>query len=118
MKNIICIDLTQFNKEKLVEVADKYGLNIENLTENKEMGTSKIYFCTDLKRIIAFSNKGDKKVIFLSDGFEEILRSIEPVVMTKRSTGPLIVDNILDKIGKYGIESLSTDEKNFLDGKN
>ena len=27
------------------------------------------------------------------------------------------VDDILDKISKYGIESLSINEKNFLDGK-
>lgn len=118
MKNIICIDLTQFNKEKLVEVADKYQLNIVSLVENKDNGICKIY--VDLSIIplmVAYSTKKNKDTIITVSSFLESLKNIEPIVLIKevKDIVPLTVDSILDKISKSGIVSLSESEKNFLD---
>ena len=116
MKNIICIDLTNFNNEKLSEVAKLYNLNEQNLVNDKKEGFAKMYIDTTSGVLVAFTYKKNKDVIVIADVFTNSLKSITPVVIEKKQPKvEMTVDNILDKISKYGIESISISEKRFLD---
>jgi len=114
MKNVICIDLTKFNKEKLAEVAELYELNVNNLIENKQNGIANLYVNTNDSIVVAYTTKKDKDTIVYTNIFGEKLKSINPVDLPKKEKF-MDVDTILDKIGKYGVESLSVNEKAFLD---
>lgn len=116
MKNIICIDLTKFNNEKLSEVAKLYNLEEKSLVNNKKNGFAKLYINVLDGKLIAFTNKSNKDEVVIADIFMELLKSIPSVTIEKKQPKiELTVDNILDKISKYGIESLSVNEKKFLD---
>jgi len=111
--NVFCIDLTKFNNEKLVEVAKNCGVDSEALINNKKSGFVKIYIDKTSGKIIAFTTKKNKEVVYTS-ALTEMLSSITPITIVKEPV-MLTVDGILDKIGKYGIGSLSVNEKAFLD---
>ncbi len=113
MKNIISIDLTKFNKEKLVDVANLYKLDPDALVNNKANGFHTLYVDTTSGKVIAFTTKKNKEIVYTSV-FTEALKSIEPVVMIKEPK-EMTVDTILDKISKYGVASLTVNEKKFLD---
>ena len=118
MKNIICIDLTSFNNEKLSEVAKLYNLDEKNLINDKKEGVAKMYIDTNSGVLVAFTYKKNKDEIVIANVFTNSLKSIPSVTIEKKQpNSEMTVDNILDKISKYGIESLSINEKNFLDGK-
>jgi hypothetical protein len=116
MKNIICVDLTKFNNEKLVEVANIYKLSVEGLINDKKEGFAKVYIDIENGLLVAFTYKKNKDEIVIADVFTDSLKSIPSVVVEKKQPlSEMTIDNILDKISKYGIESLSINEKNFLD---
>ncbi len=116
MGNIICIDLTKFNNEKLVQLAKIYKLSPEGLINDKKEGFAKVYMDIDKGLLVAFTYKRRKDEIVIADVFNEHLRSIPSVVVEKKQPlSEMTIDSILDKISKYGIESLSINEKNFLD---
>ncbi len=131
--NIKCIDLTAYNYEKLVEIGS--ALKIANpslLAENKRIGIGKIWFDTkNDNAVIAYTIKGDDEIL-IADNFIADITKIKPVdVIVKEkeqnvanlvegvinSTREVIldVDKILDKIGQYGICSITKEEKDFLD---
>jgi len=116
MKNIICIDLTMFNNEKLVEVSKLYNLEEKSLLSNKKNGFAKLYINITDGVLIAFTYKSNKDEIVIADTFTNSLKSIPSVTAKKKQPKfEMTIDNILDKISKYGIESLSINERNFLD---
>lgn len=128
MKNIICIDLTTFNNEKLVEVAKIYNLKADVLIKNKKDGFAKLFIGTDFgNNVIAYTTKKDKNTILYTDLYTESLMKIESVKIEsvkvekeiekeiEKEPIEMTVDTILDKISKYGINSLSITEKKFLD---
>jgi hypothetical protein len=118
MKNIICIDLTSFNNEKLTDIANLYNLNVQNLVNDKKQGFAKMYIDTTNGVLVAFTYKKNKDEIVIADVFTDLLKSVTPIILEKKQPKiEMTVDNILDKISKYGIESISINEKNFLDGK-
>lgn len=133
--NIKCIDLTAYNYEKLVEIGT--ALKIANpslLAENKKIGIGKIWFDTkNNNAVIAYTIKGDNEIL-IADNFIEDLTKIKPVdVIVKQKEESVLnvvesvlnsprklkvvldVDTILDKIGQYGINSITKEEKDFLD---
>ena len=120
MKNIKVIDLTMFNNEKLKEVAKMFpgiSINPDNLIKDKKGGIKKVFLDTESLVVIAYTLKSNPDEIIFTDSLVEKLAAIEPIQMPKkqRNTGPLSVDTILDKISKWGIESLTESEKTFLD---
>lgn len=124
MKNVICIDLTKYNNEKLAEVCLELGkkytnlkFNVDSLISNKKEGFAKVYADSTTGEYIAFTTKKDKNKIVYTEKFSEMLKSIEPVVFVKEPKA-MTVDSILEKISKYGIETLTVSEKNFLDSSN
>jgi hypothetical protein len=133
--NIKCIDLTAYNYEKLVEIGT--ALKIANpslLAENKKIGIGKIWFDTkNNNAVIAYTIKGDNEIL-IADNFiaditkikpvdvivkqkeENVLNVVESVINSPRKLKVVLdVDTILDKIGQYGINSITKEEKDFLD---
>jgi hypothetical protein len=116
MKDIICIDLTKFNKDKLVEVAKFVKIEVDSLLINKKEGFAKIFINNITGKVIAYTTKKDKKTILYTEDMRTMLDSMESVNVVKQpKTIILSVDRILDKISKYGVESLHVNEKKFLD---
>lgn len=135
--NIKCIDLTVYNYEKLEEIGT--ALKIANpslLAENKRIGIGKIWFDTkNDNAVIAYTIKGDNEIL-IADNFIADITKIKPVdVIVKEKEQNVVnlvesvinsprkfktevildVDSILDKIGQYGIDSITKEEKDFLD---
>lgn len=117
MKNIKCVDLTSYNYEKLKEVSEFLGIeNYEAMIENKKSGVTKMWIdISNNMTTIAYSVKGDKNV-YMSDEFLSEITKIKPILLVKK-VKELNLDSILDKINEYGIASLSTNEKLFLDNQ-
>lgn len=119
MENIICIDLTKFNNEQLIKIAEQYNIDYDSLLINKKNGFAKIWLVKDTNIIIAYTSKGDDSLRYMST-FTELLKLTENVSLKKseKKKEPEIilnVDIILEKISKYGIESITDKEKRFLD---
>ena len=128
MKNIICIDLTQFNNEKLKSVAESLKLTtaqVGMILENKKIGIVKLYLNKDSLHldgfslsIVAYTVKKDKTIKYF-DSFTEMLSKIEPIKPSEPVEKVELnnVDDILDKISKFGIESITESEKTILDNQ-
>ena len=122
MENIICIDLTKFNNEQLIKIAEQYNIDYDSLLINKKNGFAKIWLVKDTNIIIAYTSKGDDSLRYMST-FTELLKltenvslkSVEKIKDVKEPEIILNVDIILEKISKYGIESITDKEKRFLD---
>lgn len=120
MKNIICIDLTQYTLQELKEVSEVYNIPffyLEDLKGNpgEEVYFAKMWFDTLNQEIVGYSSILDKDKLVLSESYTDIISDIKPSELKKRRVDVLTVDNILDKIAKYGIDSLVKEEKDFLD---
>jgi hypothetical protein len=120
MKNIICIDLTQYTLQELKEVSEVYNIPffyLEDLKGNpgEEVYFAKMWFDTLNQEIVGYSSILDKDKLVLSESYTDIISDIKPSDLKKRRVDVLTVDNILDKIAKYGIDSLVKEEKDFLD---
>jgi hypothetical protein len=111
--NIICIDLTMYNQQKLEEIALTYGLLKDALIGNKSKGFKKIWIDKETKNLVCFTSKMTGDEIVFVDDFESKLLQIKPVQLPKK-VKIMSVDSILDKINKWGIESLTENEKQFL----
>jgi hypothetical protein len=112
MKNIICIDVTMYNNEKLIQIAKELNIDSKMLITNKERGFAKIYILNG--QGIAYTQKIDPTIGYTSC-LDEMLKAIKPFEAKKKAPKEMTIDTILDKINLYGIESLSVTEKKFLD---
>lgn len=146
--NIICIDLTKYNYEKLKEIAKDLNIeNYEGLAANKKQGISKMWLDSKSSFVtIAYMVKGYNDLI-IAEEFKEELTKILPIeVEVKERLKPIInrddfdnseigvntnlsidekrninlpvildIDIILDKIQEYGLDSITKEEKKFLD---
>lgn len=129
--NIKCIDLTVYTYDKLNEIGT--GLKLAKpslLGENKKIGISKIWFDIDNSNaVIAYTVKGSEEIL-IADNFFDSLKGIKPVTFVVQDKPKPVVENkvevedikieldidtILDKIGQYGIDSITKEEKKFLD---
>lgn len=120
MKNIICIDLTQYTLTELKDVSKVFNIPFFYLEDLKgkpgeDVYFAKMWFDTLNQEIVGYSSILEKDKLVLSDSYTDIINNIKPVDLKKRRVDILTVDNILDKIAKYGIDSLVKEEKDFLD---
>lgn len=120
MKNIICIDLTQYTLTELKDVSKVFNVPFFYLEDLKgkpgeEVYFGKMWFDTLNQEIVGYSSILEKDKLILSDSYTDTINDIKPVDLKKRRVDVLTVDNILDKIAKYGIDSLVKEEKDFLD---
>ena len=113
LKNTICIDLTKFNYAQLTTIAAEYDvLDLNILVQNKKDGFAKTFIDKLNGFTIAYTTKKDKTIIFTSD-FSKALNEMSVVVLSKEPK-VMELDTILEKISKYGKESLKADEIQFL----
>jgi len=112
--NIICIDLTKFNYDKLKEVSSKLNVKLDILVNNKKEGFAKLFVDTNLSIIIAFTTKRDKNRVVYTDVYDNKLLEMNSFEIVKQPV-QLDMDSVLEKITKYGIDSLNKNEKEFLD---
>lgn len=120
MKNIICIDLTKYTLTELKDVSEVYNIPFFYLKDMKgnpgeDVYFAKVWFDTLNQELVGYSSIEDKDKFILSQSYTNVMVDIKPVDLKKRRVDVLTVDNILDKIAKYGIESLVKEEKDFLD---
>lgn len=122
MKDIICIDLTILNKTELKNFCAEYNFSYEIILDFKEKTYAKIWLTKDgvsvaftLIKNNAFDIEDFDTVrmfnVFLTE--LSLMKSyqvpVEPVILD--------VDTILEKIFKYGKDSLTLEEKSFLDNQ-
>jgi hypothetical protein len=114
-KNIICIDLTKFKKEEdIKKILEDNGIKITKKIEpfvlwHLRTEVSKIYYDPTVDKYAIFEDtEGD---VHYLEYFLEQLDSIPPLDIKKCFT----VNDILDKINKYGVGSLTKEEKDFLE---
>lgn len=129
--NIKCIDLTVYTYDKLNEIGKGLKLTKPSLLgENKKIGIGKIWFDIDNSNaVIAYTVKGSEEIL-IADNFFDSLKDIKPVTFVVQDKPKPVVENkvevedikieldidtILDKIGQYGIDSITKEEKKFLD---
>jgi hypothetical protein len=81
------------------------------------MGVKKIWINPDNGFIIAYE---DREGYAFSQNFNNYIANIEPLeikqkLMLRKCNKPLNIDAILDKISNFGIESLTEEERKYLD---
>lgn len=123
--NIIVIDYAFTSDEKLKRITEELGLNYDLLLkEKKEFKMYRIWVDIDSKTMIAYTTTKSIKNIIYTQGYDELfvaMKGYEPKPIglpEPKSDYPkaeLDIDSILDKISKFGIESLLKEEKDFLD---
>lgn len=113
LKNTLCIDLTAFNHAQLVTLAAQYDvLNADILISNKKDGFAKVFIDKLDGSTIAYTTKKDKTITFTTD-FTKSLDEMTSVALVKEPK-VMELDTILEKISKYGKQSLKADEIEFL----
>lgn len=134
--NITCIDLTKYNYEQLTKVSESIGLLDGELQRNKKDGVKKIFLDCESKTTIGIivkdpENYKSYKGLVLCEEYSHLTKKekdkllkmenskldLKKSVSVVESSLPevLELDDILDKIGKFGIDSLTKNEKLFLD---
>lgn len=142
---VVLISLNM-SDEHLAVYSNKFGISLNDLISYRGDAKS-LYLNLDSEHIIGYKDKNDKMVYstlykqFIQQNFKEsFLYSLKPlgtpklpkvrkpkfetfvesVVDIEVVQLPVILelDSILDKIGKYGINSITKEEKDFLDNLN
>ncbi len=123
MKNTICIDLTQYDDERLAELANTHNLDATAIIDNKKKGIGKIWMDLEFNTLSAYSLKGTKDDIIITDFYINALSKVEPlqfvsnpiqIVKPVQVAVVLDMDTVLDKITTSGMESLTKEELEFL----
>jgi hypothetical protein len=121
--NFIKIDLRLINtvqnaKRILEENSISDCVSAEKIFEWKP--TVDILFLDPIKfTIVAFIYKKEKQINFVSELYQE-LQAQEPIKFIKKEkvfSTSLKIDSILEKISSRGINSLTKEEKDFLDNQ-
>jgi hypothetical protein len=84
MKNIICIDLTQYTLTELKDVSEVYNIPFFYLEDLKgepgeEVYFGKMWFDTLNQEIVGYSSILDKDKLILSESYTDIISGIKPV---------------------------------------
>ena len=139
---VVLISLNM-SDEHLAVYSNKFGISLNDLISYRGEAKS-LYLNLDSDHIIGYKDKNDKMVYstvykqFIQQNFKEtFLYSLKPlgtpklpkvikIVLVESMVDievvqlPVVLelDVILDKIGKYGINSITKEEKDFLDNLN
>lgn len=122
MKDIICVDLTILNDAELKDFCVGYDLVYETILSFREKTYAKLWLTKD-GILIAF-NLIKENIYEIEDYetvrlFNKFLPELSSVKVYEPIKEPIIldVDIILEKIFKYGKDSLTSEEKTFLDNQ-
>ena len=122
LENILVIDLTKSNYQNLQRLIDDNKINemleddildVKMLSDNKKYGLCKLFIDKTKGHLIAYTTKKDKETVVLVKEFTKDLLNIKPLELKKNSKMDL--DSILDKISKFGKNSLKEKELSFLE---
>jgi hypothetical protein len=118
--NIIIIDFAFTSDDKLRRICEELKLNYDVLSnDKKQFKFYRVWIDLTSKTMIAYSTVSSPEKIIYTPAYEEIFRTIpryepKPIELPAPQVD-LNIDSILDKISKYGIDSLLKEEKDFLD---
>lgn len=117
MKNVILIDFAFTSEQSLKSICDELRINFKVLKSDKEkFKFYKVWIDMDSRTMIAYTTVKDTKNIVYTVGIESMLQSLNSYqLQPSTNLAELNVNSILDKISKYGIDSLLKEEKEFLD---
>lgn len=118
--NIIAIDYTVITDEELKLICNKYLLNYKQMiSDRKTYKLKKVFIDISNTKLIAFTTKRKPLDVQFSNGASDVFLSLPNCKIveeqTKAPAVDLNVDDILDKITKFGINSLLQEERDFLD---
>ena len=119
--NVISIHLRRFKTledfEKVLEDNDLTNIDAEACLNLMMEGYTKVFIDKNTYKIIGYCHQYDKKLIQISEDFVLYLKNMNSI--TYRNFKPnLTIDSILDKINEKGIDSLTKQEKEFLNNNN
>ena len=113
--DIVLFDLRKYSSpEELERIARKYNLDVD-VNKLSELSSKylKVYFDRVNGDMVAVQFKGDKG-LSMTKFFEDKLLEIKCLPPIPIENVELNIDDILDKINEFGINSLSAREKLFL----
>ena len=122
MKDIICVDLTKLTDSEIAEFCASRNFIYDGVIGLKRQTYAKVWWTREGVGI-AFTlakdnqwNIKDYDSVRMFDGFVPSLSEV-PVYEAPKPIVVLDVDSILEKIFKYGKESMTTEEREFLDSQ-
>lgn len=119
--NAFQIDFSLQSKKDIEIICDRYSIKFDELMEkHKVWDFYKIFIDIESFKMFAYILNSDRKTLKFTDAIDEVILSIKPEVAEIKVETPtseiiLDIDTILEKITKYGINSLTNKEKEFLD---
>lgn len=119
--NAFQIDFSLQSKKDIEIICDRYSIKFDELMEkHKVWDFYKIFIDIESFKMFAYILNSDRKTLKFTDAIDEVILSIKPEVVEIKAETPtseiiLDIDTILEKITKYGINSLTNKEKEFLD---
>lgn len=123
MKNIVKIDLTKYNDKQLEVVCSELLISYELCLKNKNTADVCLaYFDVDAGTMFAYTlNSDPDKIRYFMSSVDNMLNSIPVCDIEAKYVEKIIsenkkqkIDNILDKISNFGIDSLLKEELEFL----
>lgn len=117
MKNTILIDFAFTSIQALKSICDDLKINFDILKSDREkFKFHKIWIDMEFKTMIAYTTVKKPNDIVYTVGLESILLEMSSYqLQPSTDLSELSVDKILDKISKFGMDSLLKEEKEFLD---
>jgi hypothetical protein len=119
--NLIVIDFTISSEDEIKKICDKFNFDYKIISKDKKkFKLKKIFIDTVTKKLIAYTTKKDPLLVLYTDAIGDVFLNLpifqldEPKIESSLPI-KLDVDSILEKIHKYGMNSLSKEERNFMD---
>lgn len=115
--NVVSIHLKRFKTiedfERLLDDNDLNNIDPEACYKLMIEGFTKLFIDSNTYKIIGYCHGADKKTTQISEDFIIHLKHMNSLTF-KRKPQNFTIDSILDKINAKGIESLTKQEKEFL----
>lgn len=110
--NTILIDFKNTSDKELKLISNKFSINFDYLIELRdELSIEKALMDLDQKMVLSYKYND-------IDGFfhnDDVFETIKPFKVEVPKDIVLDVDTILEKISRFGIDSINIEEKSFLD---
>jgi len=123
MKYIICVDLSKLTESEVAEFCASRKLSYDVVVRLKKDSYAKVWWTLEgvgIAFTLSPENKWNIKdhdtVRFFSSFIPDL--SSMPVYEPPKPERHMDVDSILEKIFKYGKDSMTEEERNFLDSQN
>ena len=111
--NIVMIEPNRFDSDGIKEISSKLNLERNTIEKLKSMGVSKAWIWKKTGEVIFTKIKGFDNIKYNKIDLNlDNIKTFSLIDVVQKEN--LNLDTILDKISKYGKESLSNDEKEFL----